>query len=106
MSYRFMRLLLFFDLPTSSSEEKKSYRKFIKLIKVNGFYMIQESVYCKMAIDNHMANMTINKIKNNIPNEGNIIVLTVTEKQFASMKILLGESSTDVLSSDDRVVIL
>lgn len=104
MSYRFMRTLLFFDLPTLTTEDRKNYRVFVKYIKTNGFYMLQESVYCKMSIDSHMANVTINKIQNNVPKEGNIMILTVTEKQFSSMKILLGESSSDVLTSDDRIV--
>lgn len=104
MSYRFMRSLLFFDLPTLTNEHRKSYRDFVKFIKTNGFYMLQESVYCKMSIDNHTADVTINRIKNNVPKEGNIMILTVTEKQFSSMKILLGDSSSDVLCTDDRIV--
>lgn len=104
MSYRFMRTIVFFDLPTYTNEDKKNYRNFIKTLKTNGFYMLQESVYCKMSIDNQMAELTANKLKANVPKEGNIMLLTITEKQFSSIKIILGESSSDVLSSDDRII--
>ena len=44
MSYRYMRTLLFFDLPTYTQTDRRNYRKFIKLLKTNGCYMLQESV--------------------------------------------------------------
>lgn len=106
MSYRFMRTLLFFDLPTYTLEDRKNYRKFVKLIKTNGFYMLQESVYCRMSIDQQMADTVANRLKASVPPDGNIMLLNVTEKQFSSMQILLGESNTDVLTSDERVVFL
>lgn len=101
-----MRTLLFFDLPTYTAEDRKNYRKFVKMIKTNGFYMIQESVYCRMSIDQQMADTIANRIRTSIPPEGNIMLLNVTEKQFSSMQILLGESKTDVLNSDERIVFL
>jgi CRISPR-associated protein Cas2 len=99
-----MRSLLFFDLPTLTATNRKNYRKFVKLLKRNGFYMLQESVYCKMSIDKQSADATLAKLKKEIPSDGNIMMLIVTEKQFASMNILLGESTSDVLSSTDRVI--
>ena len=99
-----MRSLLFFDLPTLTATNRKNYRKFVKLLKRNGFYMLQESVYCKMSIDKQSADATLAKLKKEIPSDGNIMMIIVTEKQFASMNILLGESTSDVLSSTDRVI--
>ena len=101
-----MRTILFFDLPTLTKQDNINYRKFMKLLKVNGFYMIQESVYVKMSIDMQSANATINRIKAEIPASGNIMALTVTEKQFATMEILLGHGKIDVLTTDDRIVTL
>ena len=46
--FRFMRMLVFFDLPTLTNEDKRNYRQFRKLLIKNGFIMLQESVYCKM----------------------------------------------------------
>ena len=32
------------------------------------------------------------------------MVLNVTEKQFSSMEIMLGETNTDVVTSNDRII--
>lgn len=39
MSYRFMRVLVFFDLPVQTSEDMKNYRLFRKTLLKNGFFM-------------------------------------------------------------------
>ena len=45
MSYRFMRMIVFFDLPTKTTADLREYRKFRKLLITNGFVMMQTSVY-------------------------------------------------------------
>ena len=40
------------------------------------------------------------------PEEGLIQVLTVTERQYASMELILGEKKKEVIDSHDRLVIL
>ncbi len=99
-----MRLILFFDLPVETSVNRRDYRNFVKDIKKLGFYMIQESVYVKLGIDLRSVQSSIEKIKRILPHKGNISVLTITEKQFTDIDILLGEMKTDVVDSDERIV--
>lgn len=106
MSYRYMRTLLFFDLPTLTSSDRRNYRKFIKELKMNGFFMVQESVYVKMSIDSQATESTIKEIKKKVPPKGFIMALSITEKQFSSMQILLGEFTTDVIDDDKRMIVL
>lgn len=101
-----MRILLFFDLPTLTLEDKKNYRHFVKDVIRLGFYRIQESVFVKMCLNQQASESTINSIDLIKPKSGSIMLLTVTEKQFAKMKILLGEINSDVVSSDERVITL
>lgn len=101
-----MRSILFFDLPQVTSSEKRIYRAFLKRIKKMGFYMLQESVYVKLSIDNQVVDAMITKIKSFSPRKGSIIILNITEKQFSQMNIIIGENKTDVENSVDRVVIL
>ncbi len=101
-----MRSVLFFDLPTLTDKDRKSYRKFVRGIKKLGFYMLQESVYIKMSIDHQLMNSTIKKVKMISPNKGSIMILNVTEKQFSQLNIIVGENSTDVVDSNERVIIL
>lgn len=101
-----MRAVLFFDLPTLTSTDQRNYRVFRKnLIKI-GFFMLQESVYVKMSIDMQSLDSSISKIKKFLPPKGSVIILRLTEKQFSSKLVLLGNDVTDVVSSDERVVIL
>ena len=58
LSYRFMRTLLFFDLPTYTAEDRKNYRKFVKMIKTNGFYITNTNSYLSL-ITNHCSEMRI-----------------------------------------------
>ena len=55
MSYRYMRVILFFDLPTETLEDKREYRNFRKFLIKKGFLMMQESVYCKLALNQTVA---------------------------------------------------
>ena len=104
MSYKQMRLVLFFDLPMETVSQQRDYRNFMKKMKSQGFYMIQKSVYVKMGIDQQVAESAIAKVKTELPKDGNIFVLRVTEKQFASMEFLLGDYTTDVVNDDRRII--
>lgn len=106
MSYRFMRILVFFDLPTQTLEDKRNYRKFRKTLLTNGFYMMQESVYCRMVHNQSVERNAIAAIKRNRPPAGLVQVLSVTEKQFAKMEYITGVYKREVLDTDERLIIL
>ena len=106
MSYRFMRLFVFFDLPTETTEDRRHYSQFRRGLIKNGFLMMQESVYCRMLITPSAEKAAIDAIRRIRPPKGLVQVLTVTEKQFGKMLFLTGESTSDVLDSDERLVIL
>ncbi|CDC72433.1 cRISPR-associated endoribonuclease Cas2 [Staphylococcus sp. CAG:324] len=101
-----MRTILFFDLPTLTLIDQRNYRKFVKGIKKLGFYMLQESIYVKMSIDSQLAESVINKVKLLSPSKGSIMVLTITEKQFSQIQFILGENVSNIISSDERIVVL
>lgn len=106
MSYRFMRILVMFDLPMITAAERKEYTRFRKYLIKSGFLMLQESVYCKMSPNSTLADATIENVKKNKPEKGLVQVLRITEKQYAKMEFIVGEGKSEVLSSDERLVIL
>lgn len=106
MSYRFMRVIVFFDLPTQTNEQRRIYRNFRNLLIKKGFIMLQESVYCRMALNLTAARQLIDNLKREKPKNGLIMVLVITEKQFEKMEIITGEFSTDMIETDERVVFL
>lgn len=106
MSYRFMRILVMFDLPVNTAAERKEYTRFRKYLIKSGFLMMQESIYCKMAPNSTLADAVIENVRKNKPEKGLVQVLRVTEKQYAKMEFIVGEGKSEVLSSDERLVIL
>ena len=47
-----MRLMVFFDLPTETAKDRRNYTLFRKLLIKEGFIMMQESIYVKLALNN------------------------------------------------------
>lgn len=106
MNYRFMRIIVFFDLPTLTDRDKREYRNFRKLLIKNGFIMIQESVYTRMVLNQTVQKSVIELLKKNKPADGLVQALVVTEKQFSNTVNISGEFSSDIIDSDERLVIL
>lgn len=106
MRCRFMRIMVLFDLPTESSEEKREYRKFRKYLLKNGFIMMQWSVYSKLVLNPVVGNAVISNVRKNKPRNGLVQMLMITEKQFSHMEIIVGELQTEVIDTEDRLVIL
>lgn len=106
MSYRFMRMIVFFDLPTETGEDRRNYRRFRNGLVKNGFIMMQESVYCKLLL-NSTADQTMREtIRKLRPPSGIVQIMTVTEKQFSKIEYLTGQFHSDIISTDERTVIL
>lgn len=106
MSYRFMRILVFFDLPTETSKDRKIYARFRKFLIKEGFIMMQESVYCKLTLNNSVTNSIREKINKNKPPKGIVQMLVITEKQFASMEYIVGEKTYENIDDTERLLIL
>lgn len=106
MSYRFMRVIVLFDLPSVSLDEKREYRKFRKYLLKMGFIMVQESVYSKLVLNGTVAKGMISNIKRNKPTMGLVQVLVITERQYSKMAFIVGEKKTDVIDNDERLVVL
>lgn len=99
-----MRLMIFFDLPMVSVKDLTEYRKFRQFLIHNGFIMMQESVYSKLVLNNNSSVLLKKQIYNNLPPNGIIQLLQVTEKQFASIEYLRGVSNSNIIDSTDRIL--
>lgn len=86
-----MRLLIFFDLPVKSKLERKQATSFRNFLIKDGFYMIQFSLYGRICNTIESAKIHEDRVSVNIPCQGSVRSMIVTEKQYASMNILSGE---------------
>lgn len=106
MSYRYMRLIVFFDLPTNTYSDQKEYRKFRKFLIKQGYLMMQESVYCKLALNNSIVKSEKQKIIKNKPKDGLVELLIITEKQFAHIEYIVGKKTNKEEDSDTRIIVI
>lgn len=105
MSYRYMRVIVFFDLPNTTYEERKSYNKFRKFLINDGFVMMQESVYSKIALNSTTAKLIQERVRKNKTPKGLIQMMVITEKQFAGIEFVIGENKDKVLDNTKRLVV-
>ena len=85
-----MRMLVFFDLPVVTKDNRRAYTVFRRFLLNDGYDMIQLSVYGRIVNGLDAEQKHMKRLLNNLPPEGSVRVLTVTEKQYASMKLLVG----------------
>lgn len=105
MIYNFVRLILFFDLPMTTKKERKIYTNFRKYLIKNGYMMMQFSVYCKIFPNREAAVNHIAILKRNVPVEGQIRIMVVTEKQYAKIEIIVGgKSLQEELINDESFI--
>lgn len=90
-----MWVLVFFDLPTETSEERKIASKFRKELLKDGFTMFQFSIYLRHCASRENAEVHIKRVKETLPTKGHIGILCITDKQFGMMEIFFGKKETD-----------
>lgn len=106
MRDRVMRTIIFFDLPNVYSKDKRNYLMFRKFLINEGFIMMQESVYSKLVLNSQQSNALVERIRKKAPKKGIIQVMNVTEKQFAQIEFIAGNSNDKIINSEERLVIL
>ncbi len=99
-----MRLVVFFDLPSVTTEDLLQYRRFRKFLLKNGFIMMQESVYSKLVLNNNSTKLLKVQIDRNLPPKGIVQLLEITERQYARIEYLVGKGKSNIIDSTDRVV--
>lgn len=104
MNYRFMRLIVFFDLPMLSDSDRREYARFRKFLISNGFIMMQKSVYSKLVVNNVTSDLMKIKVKNNLPDNGLVQLLEITENQFSKIEYLVGKEQKETLDGMERLV--
>lgn len=107
MRYDVMRVLCMFDLPVDTDKEKREYRNFKKKLILEGFVMLQYSVYIRTCPNRQYSERLQKRLAKNLPANGNIRLLEITEKQYEDMKILVATKSlNEKIANDERFVVI
>ena len=104
---RYMRLVVFFDLPVDTPAQRKAYRAFRKFHLKDGYLMLQESVYAKLVVNDGAAGNAVQRLRKNRPPAGLVQVLRVTESQFSTMEYITGNREVyDEVDTMEELLVL
>ena len=101
--YRSMWIITMFDLPTDTDEARKAYRDFRKSLMDDGFLMLQYSVYGRHCPSEENAVVHQKRVKTFLPDDGEVRVLTITDKQFERMKVFYGKIRKATEKSPEQI---
>ncbi len=87
---KFMRMIVFFDLPVKTKTQRKVATRFRNFLLKDGFFMVQFSVYCRVCNGYDDVEKHKSRIKNNRPDNGSVRLLIITEKQYEKMELIIG----------------
>jgi len=94
--YKAMWLFALFDLPVTTKAARKRYTRFRKFLLNEGFTMMQFSVYAKYCASEESANTHRAHIKMNLPSDGQVRVIGITDRQFGKMEVYFGKKRAKV----------
>ena len=89
--YRPVWLVALFDLPVTTAKDRRNYMRFRKTLLKAGFAMLQFSVYARYCASDEAATSYRQRVKVEIPPEGEVRLLSVTDRQFGRMEVYLGK---------------
>ncbi|MBF0423458.1 MAG: CRISPR-associated endonuclease Cas2 [Magnetococcales bacterium] len=85
-----MWVIALFNLPTDTKRQRQAYARFRKELLRDGFGMMQYSVYRRHCSSYENAQVHIKRMRCQVPSEGDVRFLVITDKQFARMEIFWG----------------
>ena len=89
--YNSMWLIVLFDLPTETKQQKKQYTKFRAQLLKSGFSMMQYSVYIRHSSSDENTDTHTKRLHASLPPQGEVRILRLTDKQFGKMEVFYGE---------------
>ena len=84
-------MIVFFDLPVKEKASQKVATKFRNFLIKDGYQMMQYSVYCRVCNGYDSIKTHEDRLSKNLPDNGSVRLLVITEKQFESIRIMVGE---------------
>jgi CRISPR-associated protein Cas2 len=88
--YQIMWVFVFYDLPTETKSDRKNIALFRKKLQKDGFSMMQFSIYVRHCNSRENAEVHIKRVKMSLPPKGEVILFTLTDKQFGMMEFFRG----------------
>ena len=101
-----MWVFVFFDLPVGTKSERRHATRFRNFLKDDGFMMLQFSVYARVMRGEEAVDKLLARVTKSLPPRGSVRELSVTDRQYARMKLLLGESTKNERAAPQQLLLL
>ena len=88
--YRCMWVVAMFDLPVDTKKARRAYAQFRKKLLKDGFARMQFSVYMRHCASEENAAVHVERVERSVPDDGEVRIITITDKQFERMRIFWG----------------
>ncbi len=91
-AYRIMWVMVLYDLPTETKTMRRSANLFRKRLEDDGFTLFQFSIYIRHCPSRENAEVHIKRVKNMLPKEGKVAIMSITDKQFGDIEIFFARN--------------
>lgn len=86
-----MWVIVLFDLPTDTKQDRKQYALFRKKRLNDGFGMMQYSVYYRHCASDENARVHSKRVQSALPRDGEVRIIKITDKQFGKIEVYYGK---------------
>jgi CRISPR-associated protein Cas2 len=86
-----MWIFALFDLPVKEKDQRRAYAKFRTKLLSLGFTQLQYSVYAHYCSTEDASLVQRKAVRDVLPSEGQVRLVSITDKQFGSMEIYYGK---------------
>ncbi len=93
--YRMAWVLVFFDLPVGTPEERKAATNFRKDLIHDGYMMVQFSVYARPCGTADRVETQVRRLKSKIPSKGEVRGLMISDAQWGRMIIMRSQQRAE-----------
>ena len=91
-----MWVMVFFDLPTETKKDRRNAAQFRKKLIKDGFSMFQFSIYLRHCPSRENAAVHIKRTKMNLPPDGHVGIMVITDKQFGMMELFYAKKEKEL----------
>ena len=82
---KFMRMLVFFDIPVKTKRERRIAAAFRNFLLKDGYHMVQYSVYARVCNGMDAVQKHRSRLNTALPENGSVRLLVITEKQYETI---------------------
>ena len=102
--YRMAWVLVLFDLPVGTPEERRAANSFRQDLVKNGYIMVQFSVYARPCGTADRVDTQVRRLRPKIPAKGEVRGLIISDAQWARMIVVRSQQKVESESQPEQLM--